>query len=84
MCVALSLANVHVIKWQCPLKLVRSTWSTPYCKGNKTKWDSAIGYLVVEELCVALSLADIHVIKLLFHSNMYGPRGEILTAPNLA
>jgi hypothetical protein len=63
LCVALSLADVHVIKWQCPLKLVRSTWSTPYCKGTKTKWESAIGYLVVVELCVALSLADIHVIK---------------------
>ena len=34
LCVAMSLADIHVIKWQCPLKLVRSTWSTSYCRGK--------------------------------------------------
>jgi len=30
LCVALSLADIHVIKWQCPLKLVQTAWRTPY------------------------------------------------------
>ena len=34
LCVALSLADVHVIKWLCPLNLVQSTWSTSYCRGK--------------------------------------------------
>ena len=34
LCVLLSLADVHVIKWLCPLNLVQSTWSTSYCRGK--------------------------------------------------
>ena len=30
LCLALSLADIHVIKWQSPLKLVRTAWRTPY------------------------------------------------------
>ena len=30
LCVALSLADLHVTKWPSPLKLVRTAWRTPY------------------------------------------------------
>jgi len=50
---------------------------------NMTQWGSAIGYFVVVELRVALSLLMNTLVNDGLHSDWSGPRGELLTAPNL-